>query len=79
MRSWSLTLVISAVPVFMIVQAFSQTFATPLLAEREQTGVSATIIDLTVSAIAAVKSFNAASYETARATQSFVNLKLAAR
>ena len=63
----------------MIVQAFSQTFATPLLAEREQTGLSATIIDRAVSPIATVKAFNAASYETARATQSFVNLKLAAR
>ena len=81
MRSWSLTLVIlSAVPVLMLVQAFSQAIATPLLAaEREQTGVSATIIDRAVSAIATVKAFNAASYETARATQSFVNLQLAAR
>jgi hypothetical protein len=53
---------------------FSNFRRAPLLAaEREQTGVSATIIDCAVSAIATVKPFNAASYETARATQSFVN------
>ena len=81
MSSWSLTLVIlSAVPILMFVQALSQNLANPLLSfKREQTGVSATIIDRAVSAIATVKAFNAASYETARATQSFVNLKLAAR
>ena len=80
MRSWSLTLVIlSAVPVLMIVQALSQAFANPLLsAEREQTGVSATIIDRAISAIATVKAFNATTYENSRATHSFNNLKSAA-
>lgn len=81
MRSWSLTLVIlSAVPLLMIVQALSQAFANPLLsAEREQTGRSATIVDRAISAISTVKAFNATSYETSRAAQSFINLKLAAR
>ena len=76
MSSWSLTLVIlSAVPILMFVQALSQNLANPLLSfEREQTGVSATIID---RAIATVKVFNAIPYETSRATQSFNNLKSA--
>jgi ATP-binding cassette, subfamily B (MDR/TAP), member 1 len=58
MRSWSLTLVIlSAVT---IVQALSQNLANPLLSfECEQTGISATIIDRAISAIATVKFFNA--------------------
>jgi ATP-binding cassette, subfamily B (MDR/TAP), member 1 len=79
MRSWSLTLVIlSAVPILMFVQALSQTFANRLLsAERDQTGVSATIIDRAISAISTVKVFNAIPYETSRATQSFHNLKSA--
>ena len=80
MRSWSLTLVIlSAVPILMFVQALSQTLANPLLsAERDQTGVSATIIDRAISAISTVKVFNAVLYESFRATQSFNNLKSAA-
>ena len=80
MRSWSLTLVIlSAVPILMIVQTISQTLASPLLAaERDQTGVSATIIDRAISAISTVKVFNAVPYEASRATQSFNNLKSAA-
>jgi ATP-binding cassette, subfamily B (MDR/TAP), member 1 len=80
MRSWSLTLVIlSAVPVLMVVQALSQAFASPLLsAERNQTGVSATVIDRAISAISTVKVINAVPYETSRATQSFNNLKSAA-
>jgi ATP-binding cassette subfamily B (MDR/TAP) protein 1 len=80
MRSWSLTLVIlSAVPILMFVQALSQTFANPLLsAERDQTGLSATIIDRAISAISTVKVFNAIPYETSRANQSFNNLKSAA-
>ena len=77
MRSWSLTLVIlSAVPVLIFVQTLSQILADPLLsADREQTGVSATIIDRAVAAISTVKVFNAVPYETSRATQSFNNLK----
>jgi ATP-binding cassette, subfamily B (MDR/TAP), member 1 len=63
----------------MIVQALSQAFAIPLLsAEREQTGVSGTIIDRAISAIATVKAFNAATYENSRATLLFKNLKSAA-
>ncbi|KAF8802026.1 P-loop containing nucleoside triphosphate hydrolase protein [Phlegmacium glaucopus] len=81
MRSWSLTLIIlSAVPALMIVQAFSQAFANPLLSvEREQTAISATIIERAISAISTVKAFNATSYENSRATQSFLNLQQAAR
>ena len=77
LRSWSLTLVIlSAVPILMFVQALSQTLANPLLStEREQTGVSATIIDRVISAISTVKAFNAVPYETSRAINSFDNLK----
>ena len=63
----------------MIVQTLSQILANPLLStEREQTGVSATIIDRAISAISTVKVFNAVPYETSRATQSFNNLKSAA-
>ena len=63
----------------MIVQTLSQVLANPLLStEREQTGVSATIIDRAISAISTVKVFNAIPYETSRATQSFNNLKSAA-
>jgi ATP-binding cassette, subfamily B (MDR/TAP), member 1 len=79
MRSWSLTLVIlSAVPILMFVQALSQTLTNPLLsAERNQTGVSATIIDRAISVISTIKVSNAIPYETSRATQSFNNLKSA--
>jgi ATP-binding cassette subfamily B (MDR/TAP) protein 1 len=77
-RSWSLTLVIlSAVPILMFVQALSQSLAAPLLlAEREQTGISATIIDRAISAISTVKDI---PYETTRAIKSFNNLKSAAK
>ena len=80
-RSWSLTLVIlSAVPILMFVQTLSQSLATPLLAaERQQTGISATIIDRAISAISTVKVFNAIPYETTRAVKSFNNLKSAAK
>jgi ATP-binding cassette subfamily B (MDR/TAP) protein 1 len=67
MRSWSLTLVIlSAVPLLMLIQAFSQAFAGPLLAiERAQTATSATLVDRAVAAIATVKAFNAVPHELA--------------
>lgn len=64
-RSWALTLVIlSAVPALMIVQAFSQRFAGPLVAaEREYTVVAASLIERAINAIATVKAFNAQSAE----------------
>ncbi|KAF8154773.1 P-loop containing nucleoside triphosphate hydrolase protein [Crassisporium funariophilum] len=81
LRSWQLTLVIlSAVPLLMFIQGFSQAFAGPLLQhEREQTGIAATVIDRAVAAIATVKAFNAAPYEKAQAGEVFDSLKAAAR
>lgn len=65
---WSplLTLVIlSAAPALIIIQAFSQVLAGPLLArERTFTASAATIVERAVSAIATVKAFNAAIHET---------------
>jgi hypothetical protein len=61
--------ILSALPVIIIVQTLSQAFANPLLlAEREPTGVPATMIDRVISAIATAKAFNAAAYENSRAT-----------
>jgi ATP-binding cassette subfamily B (MDR/TAP) protein 1 len=67
MRSWSLTLVIlSAVPVLMLIQGFSQAFAGPLLGvERAQTATAATLVDRAIAAIATVKAFNATPHEQA--------------
>jgi len=80
MRSWALTLVIpSAGPLLMFIQALSQGFASPLLShEREQTGISATIIECAIAAIATVKVFNAADMESQRANDSFRRPKTAA-
>ncbi|KAG2130150.1 P-loop containing nucleoside triphosphate hydrolase protein [Suillus bovinus] len=65
---WSplLTLVIlSAAPALIIIQAFSQVLAGPLLArERTFTASAATVVERAVSAIATVKAFNAATHET---------------
>ncbi|KAF9528280.1 P-loop containing nucleoside triphosphate hydrolase protein [Crepidotus variabilis] len=79
-RSWQLTLVIlSALPLLVLVQGFSQAFARPLLDyERQQTATVATIIERAASAIATVKAFNAVSFELARATASFSRLRKAA-
>src|SRR6266403_68757 len=65
LRSWSLTLVIlSVVPAIVILQVISQRVAGPLLAvEREQFGLAATLVERAVSAISAVKAFNAVSHE----------------
>lgn len=65
LRSWALTLVIlSAVPVLVLIQAFSQAFAGPLLAaERSQTATAATLADRAIAAISTVKAFNASSHE----------------
>ncbi|KAJ8596855.1 hypothetical protein M405DRAFT_804734 [Rhizopogon salebrosus TDB-379] len=65
---WSplLTLVIlSAAPALIIIQAFSQVLAGPLLArERAFTASAATVVERAVSAVATVKAFNAAIHET---------------
>ncbi|TDL27874.1 P-loop containing nucleoside triphosphate hydrolase protein [Rickenella mellea] len=65
LRSWSLTLVIlSAVPLLVIIQAFSQRAAGPILAtERAQTATAATLVERALSAIATVKAFNASPAE----------------
>ncbi|KAJ7219370.1 P-loop containing nucleoside triphosphate hydrolase protein [Mycena pura] len=64
-RSWALTLVIlSAVPILIVIQTLSQTFAGPLLnVERSKTATAATHVDRAVTNIATVKAFNAAAYE----------------
>ncbi|KAJ2913175.1 hypothetical protein MD484_g7239, partial [Candolleomyces efflorescens] len=81
LRSWALTLVIlSAVPLLVLIQAISQSFATPLLLqERTSISVSATIIDRCLNAITTIKAFNAQPTETARADRSFETMKLKAK
>ena len=76
LRSWALTLVIlSAVPILIFIQALSQGIAGPLLGrEREQTAVSATMVDRAVAAISTVKAFNAMNLEHERASKSFGGL-----
>ncbi|KAG7449558.1 P-loop containing nucleoside triphosphate hydrolase protein [Guyanagaster necrorhizus] len=78
-RSWALTLVILAsVPALVLVQAFSQAVAGPLLAiERSQESVAATLIDRAVSAIATVKAFNAAAQEYASLSTVLDRVKVA--
>lgn len=80
-RSWSLTLVIlSAVPILMFIQGFSQAFASPLLAvERSQTATAATLVDRAVTAIATVKAFNAATHEQLTLSKVLENIREAAR
>lgn len=81
LRSWALTLVIlSAVPVLMIIQGFSQGVAGPLLAlERSQTATAATLVDRAISAIATVKAFNAAPYEQSSLGLVLDNLSVATK
>ncbi|KAJ3558170.1 hypothetical protein NM688_g1086 [Phlebia brevispora] len=64
-RSWALTLVIlSAVPILMVIQMFSQVLATPRLnAEREHTAEASTLVERVISAISTVKAFNAQTHE----------------
>ncbi|THH19333.1 hypothetical protein EW146_g1804 [Bondarzewia mesenterica] len=80
-RSWALTLVIlSAVPVLMIIQAFSQGVAGPLLAvERSQTATAATLMDRAVAAIATVKAFNAVSHEVSTLSIVLDNMRAVAK
>ncbi|KAI0795728.1 P-loop containing nucleoside triphosphate hydrolase protein [Abortiporus biennis] len=64
-RSWSLTFVIlSAVPVLMVIQMFSQNLAGPKLTlERAHTSTAATLVDRAIAAISTVKAFNAEHHE----------------
>ncbi|KAH7883108.1 P-loop containing nucleoside triphosphate hydrolase protein [Phlebopus sp. FC_14] len=65
--TWSplLTLVIlSAVPLLILIQGFSQAFASPRIAhERTLTGQAASLVSRVATNIGAVKAANAASYE----------------
>lgn len=80
-RSWSLTLVIlSAVPIVMFIQGFSQALAGPKLSvERSQTASAATLVDHVVAAIATVKAFNAESYEQLNFGKALDNISSATR
>ncbi|KXN87644.1 Alpha-factor-transporting ATPase [Leucoagaricus sp. SymC.cos] len=80
-RSWSLTLVIlSAVPLLILIQSFSQSIASPLLfRERAEISSTATLVDRALSAISTVKVFNAQAFELTRAIGAFKTLRLAAR
>jgi ATP-binding cassette subfamily B (MDR/TAP) protein 1 len=64
-RSYSLTLVIlSAVPILVLITAFSQKFAATIYGiELRQSGVAATLVDRAVTAISTVKAFNAQTHE----------------
>jgi ATP-binding cassette subfamily B (MDR/TAP) protein 1 len=80
-QSWSLTLVIlSAVHLLMLIQAFSQAFASPLLVvEHAQTATAATLVDRTVTTIATVKAFNAIPDELAIVNTVLDRIRSAAR
>ncbi|KAG6814573.1 hypothetical protein H0H92_000101 [Tricholoma furcatifolium] len=72
-RSWALTLVIlSAVPLLVLIQGFSQAVATPLLhTERTLTAKAASLVDRATTSISTVKAFNAEAFETASASSVF--------
>ncbi|KAG6851298.1 hypothetical protein H0H93_011734 [Arthromyces matolae] len=80
-RSWALTLVIlSAVPLLVIIQGFSQAVASPLLhAERTLTAKAAGLIERATASIATVKAFNAQDFEAASASVVFGTLNSAGR
>ena len=63
--SWSLTLVVLATfPVLIFLGGLTQGLSQPMImAERSLTGVSATLVDRAVAAIATVKAFNAVQHE----------------
>ncbi|KAG6899416.1 hypothetical protein C0993_010453 [Termitomyces sp. T159_Od127] len=80
-RSWALTLVIlSAVPLLIIIQAFSQAVASPLLhSERTLTAKAAAFVERATTSIATVKAFNAQDFENAAASSVFGSLNTAGR
>ncbi|KAG6862068.1 hypothetical protein C0995_007198 [Termitomyces sp. Mi166 len=80
-RSWALTLVIlSAVPLLVIIQGFSQAVASPLLhTERTLAAKAATLVERAATCIATVKAFNAQDFETAAASSVFGSLNTAGR
>lgn len=77
-RSYSLSLVIlSSLPILIILQSFSQSFASPLISQERALSLKASnSIDTALSAIDTVKAFNAQSIELARAMSSFRALQL---
>jgi len=77
LRSYQLTLVIlSAVPLLMIVQGFSQGLASPLLAEeREETARAATSVERSLANISTVKAFNAQPLSLSHSAHSFKLLR----
>jgi ATP-binding cassette subfamily B (MDR/TAP) protein 1 len=79
-RAWSLTLVIlSAVPVLVLIQSFSQSIASPrLFRERSEIASTATLVDRVLVAITTVKAFNAQAFELTRARNAFESLRIAA-
>lgn len=77
LRSYSLTLVIlSSLPILIVLQSISQSFASPLIAqERAQTSKASSAIDTALSAIDTVKAFNAQHIELSRAVNAFTALE----
>jgi ATP-binding cassette subfamily B (MDR/TAP) protein 1 len=77
LRSYSLTLVILAsLPILIIIQSVSQSFASPLIAqERSQTSKASSSIDTALTAIDTVKAFNAQPIERSRAMSAFYALQ----
>lgn len=77
LRSYSLTLVIlSSLPILVLLQFISQSFASPLLAqERAFSSKAASQVDAALSAIDTVKAFNAQHIELSRAMNSFTALQ----
>ncbi|KAF5373490.1 hypothetical protein D9615_009430 [Tricholomella constricta] len=80
-RSWALTLVIlSAVPLLILIQAFSQAVASPLLhTERTLSAKAAGLVDRATASIATVKAFNAQAFELSAASSIFGALNKAGR
>ncbi|KAG5354083.1 hypothetical protein C0989_009781 [Termitomyces sp. Mn162] len=80
-QSWALTLVIlSAVPLLIIIQSFSQAVASPLLqAERSLTAKAAAVVERATTSIATVKAFNAQEIEIAAASSVFGSMNTAGR
>jgi ATP-binding cassette subfamily B (MDR/TAP) protein 1 len=76
-RSYSLTLVVlSSLPILIVLQSISQSFASPLITqERSHTSKASASIDTALSAIDTVKAFNAQKIELSRAMNAFQALQ----
>jgi len=69
-------MILSAIPVFLVIQSVSQYCATPHIeAEREQIAISATLVERALTSISTVKAFNAELYEKSRSEASFKRLE----